>query len=85
MSSPVVIGSYEEPRAGDRVGLLVDPASGTEYSTIGVVKRVQRNAAGDLAVLVRWDGGRCPTTDRGIVPWIDCHLADRLIVIEEAS
>ena len=71
---PVVFGSYEEARPGDRVGLLVDPGAGTEYSRTGVVKRTQRNTSGDLVALVRWDDN-----------WVDQHHACDLIVIEEAS
>lgn len=73
----MIAGAYEEPRRGDYVGHLVDPAAGTEYDDTGVVMHVRRAPDGAPQVRVRWDYCAGWVDER----WLD---ADELIVIREA-
>ena len=71
--SPVVLSSYEEPRRGDRVGLLVDSAA-TKYCMVGTVLSARRGRDGDVRARVRWEGD-----------FVDTTHADALIVIRQAA
>lgn len=72
---PSIVGSFDEPRVGDRVGLLSEPC-GTAYHQVGAVADTRRDANGDLQVQVLWDHG---------LSYLEWRDGDELIVIEEAT